>query len=87
MEGQVEIQAYTHHISDFIQAGSDNGLGLLEFRELWPGQDEGKPPRLASFLFGKSSTCSNIGSRFSEICPKLLHFSYPSGLDVQPDPI
>lgn len=54
-EGQVEIPAYTHHISDFIQAGSENGMHLLEFREWWHEEDDGKPPRLASFLFMKAS--------------------------------
>ena len=52
-EGQTEIQAFTHHISDFMQAAFENRLDLLEFREWWHEEDADKPPRLASFIFAK----------------------------------
>ena len=47
----VEVEAYVHHISEFIQAGQANGLRLETFRECWHSNDEGKPPRIASFVF------------------------------------
>ncbi|MHB1293456.1 MAG: class I SAM-dependent methyltransferase [Anaerolineae bacterium] len=50
---QVEIPAYVHHVSDFVQAAEDAGLALESLREWWRPEDEGKPPRLLSCLFGK----------------------------------
>lgn len=49
----VEVNAFVHHISDFINAASDNGLRLAMFNEYWHEEDEGKPPRLVSFIFEK----------------------------------
>ncbi len=48
-----EIPAFVHHISDFLDAASDNGLKLVKLRECWHERDQGKPPRLVSFLFEK----------------------------------
>jgi len=50
---QVEISAFVHHISDFIEAAADNGLALVELRERWHLQDSGRAPRLISLLFSK----------------------------------
>ena len=47
----VEVEAYVHHVSEFIQAGQANDLRLETFRECWHSNDEGKPPRIASFVF------------------------------------
>ena len=52
-EGAIEIQAYVHHLSDFIHAAESHGLALLQLDEWWHLRDEGKPPRLVSFLFEK----------------------------------
>ncbi len=52
-QGAVPIQAFVHHISDFVEAGEGNGLRLATLREWWPAEDEGKPPRLVSLLFEK----------------------------------
>lgn len=49
--GSAEIDAFTHHISEFIDAAQANGLALRHFGEWWHGEDIDKPPRLASFLF------------------------------------
>ena len=49
----VEVDVFIHHISEFIHAAEANGLKLLKFDEVWHADDEGKPPRLASFVFGK----------------------------------
>src|SRR5262249_39772903 len=48
-----EIQAFVHHISDFIDAAESNGFALKRFKEWWHEEDQGKPPRLVSFMFEK----------------------------------
>lgn len=50
----VEVDVFIHHISEFIHAAEKNGLKLLKFDEVWHEDDAGKPPRLVSFVFGKS---------------------------------
>ena len=52
-KNRIEIQAFVHHISDFLDSAEDYGLKLKKFREWWHQDDQGKPPRLASFLFEK----------------------------------
>jgi ubiquinone/menaquinone biosynthesis C-methylase UbiE len=52
-DGAVLIDAYVHHISDFLVAAEASGLTLGDFKEWWHVEDEGKPPRLASFVFVK----------------------------------
>lgn len=47
------IPAFTHHISDFLAAAVENGLTLMALNEWWDAADEGKPPRLITFLFQK----------------------------------
>jgi malonyl-CoA O-methyltransferase len=49
----IEVDAFVHHISEFINAAEENGLKLEKFNEYWHEQDQGKPPRLASFVFVK----------------------------------
>ncbi|HEX5703885.1 MAG TPA: class I SAM-dependent methyltransferase [Pyrinomonadaceae bacterium] len=45
------ITAFTHHVTDFTNAALANGLMVKEMREWWHDEDEGKAPRLISFLF------------------------------------
>ena len=45
------IAAFTHHISEFLGAAAENGFSLARFDERWHGDDAGRPPRLAAFLF------------------------------------
>ena len=52
-EGVTEIPAFVHHISDFVNAASNNGLKLVQLNERWHAYDQGKPPRIISFLFEK----------------------------------
>ncbi len=52
-QGKIEIQAYVHHISDFVEAAEENGLMLKDFREWWHEQDQDKLPRLVSLIFEK----------------------------------
>ncbi len=52
-QGKIEIQAYVHHISDFVEAAEENGLALKDFREWWHEEDQDKLPRLVSLIFEK----------------------------------
>ncbi|MCO5195245.1 MAG: class I SAM-dependent methyltransferase [Anaerolineae bacterium] len=49
-----QIDAFVHHISDFLAAATANGLHLLELGEWWHADDVQKPPRLITFLFEKT---------------------------------
>jgi len=49
----IEIQAFVHHISDFLEAAEKNGFILDGFREWWHEDDQNKLPRLVSFVFLK----------------------------------
>jgi ubiquinone/menaquinone biosynthesis C-methylase UbiE len=51
--GTIEVQAFVHHISDFVNMASRNNLTLVRLNEFWHEQDQGKPPRIVSFLFEK----------------------------------
>lgn len=53
-ETVIEIPAFVHHISDFVNTASQTGFGLAKLREYWHDQDQGKPPRILSLLFEKS---------------------------------
>lgn len=53
-EAIIEVDAFVHHISDFIHAATANGLKLVTLNEYWHEADQGKPPRLVSFIFEKS---------------------------------
>ena len=49
----VEVDAFVHHISEFLKAATDNGLSLIKLNEYWHEEDQNKPPRIVSFLFEK----------------------------------
>ena len=49
----VEVEAFVHHISNFLHAADVNGLKLVRLNEYWHEEDKGKPPRLVSFIFEK----------------------------------
>jgi ubiquinone/menaquinone biosynthesis C-methylase UbiE len=49
----VHIPAFVHHISDFLDAAARAGLSLSDLKEWWHSEDDGKPPRLVTFLFKK----------------------------------
>jgi malonyl-CoA O-methyltransferase len=50
---KTEIQAFVHHISDFVESATANGLALGQIKEWWHQEDQNKPPRLVSFMFKK----------------------------------
>jgi ubiquinone/menaquinone biosynthesis C-methylase UbiE len=52
-EDTIKIEAFVHHLSDFTEAAARNGLSLSSVKEWWHEQDQGKPPRLISFMFEK----------------------------------
>jgi len=52
-EEKIEVDAFIHHISDFLNAASTRGLSLVKLTEYWHAADENKPPRLISLLFEK----------------------------------
>ena len=52
-EDTTQIAAFLHHVTDFTNAARVNGLSLVTMNEWWHDEDEGKPPRLISFLFEK----------------------------------
>lgn len=49
-----EIDAFVHHISDFLSAATVNGFQMLDLGEWWHAADVNKPPRLVTFLFEKA---------------------------------
>jgi malonyl-CoA O-methyltransferase len=51
--GTITIPAFVHHVSDFLGAAAGANLSLQRLHEWWHTQDNGKPPRLISFLFRK----------------------------------
>jgi len=53
-----EIPAFVHHVTDFIESAAASELSLASLREWWHEEDEGKPPRLVSFLFEKRAEAS-----------------------------
>ena len=54
-EQTTQIPAFLHHITDFLKAAESHQLKLDTLKEWWHEEDEGKPPRLISFMFTKYS--------------------------------
>ena len=50
----VEVGAFMHHISDFTNAATAQGLMLIKLNEYWHEADKNKLPRLVSFTFEKT---------------------------------
>lgn len=51
-EGEtIEIPAFVHHISDFVNVAKHAGLTLDSFQEWWHEEDRGEAPRVVSFMF------------------------------------
>jgi ubiquinone/menaquinone biosynthesis C-methylase UbiE len=50
---RTEIEAFVHHISDFLAAAASNDFRLAQMKERWHEEDQKKPPRLVSFMFDK----------------------------------
>jgi len=52
-DGTITIPAFVHHISEFFEAAAGGQLTLITMNEWWHVEDDGKPPRLISFMFRK----------------------------------
>jgi ubiquinone/menaquinone biosynthesis C-methylase UbiE len=52
-QGTVELEVFTHHISEYLEAGLSNGLKLLKLKEWWDDDNKTEIPRLISFVFEK----------------------------------
>jgi len=50
--GTQEVSCFVHHVSDFLNAASSNGLELVHLTEHFD-QDPNAPPRILSMLFKK----------------------------------
>lgn len=48
---KIEVEAFVHHISDFLKAAEKSGLSLVRLEEYWHEEDQNKPPRLLSLFF------------------------------------
>jgi malonyl-CoA O-methyltransferase len=57
-EETIEVPAFVHHISDFFNAATNNGLTLVKLNEYWHEQDQDKPPQLISLIFEKALSMS-----------------------------
>lgn len=54
LQGEItRIPAFVHHVSDFLDAASQHGFGLVRLAEWWHQPDHKLPPLLVSFLFSK----------------------------------
>ena len=55
-EGEtIEVEAFVHHISDFVNGAMNNGLKLIKLDEYWHETDQNKLPRIVSFSFEKQN--------------------------------
>lgn len=52
-ETTIEVDAFVHHVSDFVHAATDAGLTLTKLNEYWHESDQKKLPRILSLLFEK----------------------------------
>ena len=50
-EKKVEVDAFVHHISDFLKAAEESRLTLAHLNEYWHETDKNKPPRILSLYF------------------------------------
>jgi len=50
-EEKVEVDAFVHHISDFLKAAEESHLSLVHLDEYWHETDDSKPPRILSLYF------------------------------------
>ena len=49
----IEVDAFTHNISDFLNAAIANGFALVKLNEYWHEEDQNKPPRIVSLMLEK----------------------------------
>ena len=49
----IEVDAFVHHLSEYVNAATAAGLRLIKLNEYWHAEDRNQPPRIISFLFEK----------------------------------
>lgn len=54
-DARIEVPAFVHHISEFLDAAARAGLTLTSLKEWWHADDQQAPPRLVSFMFAKQT--------------------------------
>lgn len=52
-KGLIEINAFVHHISEYLDCAKKNGFELLEIKEWFDKNSNNEIPRLISFVFKK----------------------------------
>lgn len=52
-EEKIDVDAFVHHISDFLRAAESSGFALEKLEEYWHEADAGKPPRILSLAFAR----------------------------------
>jgi len=52
-QGVVEVECYTHHVSEYIALAKNSGFECLELREWFDNNDPTTVPRIIAFLFQK----------------------------------
>jgi malonyl-CoA O-methyltransferase len=50
-EEKIEVEAFVHHVSDYLKAAEISLLSLVHLDEYWHEADQNKPPRVLSLLF------------------------------------
>ena len=58
-----QIDAFTHHASEFTRVAQEQGFLLVRMEEWWHEEDDGKPPRLITFAFGKTGRSTGAETR------------------------
>jgi len=54
-EGRHEVECFTHHASDFVQAAMAQGLRILDVGEYFDNDDRSGVPRILMLLFEKTA--------------------------------
>ncbi|MEO6590412.1 MAG: class I SAM-dependent methyltransferase [Pyrinomonadaceae bacterium] len=52
--GVFELECFVHHISDFFNAGKENGLHTIKCKEWFDGDEKTQIPRLLTMIFEKT---------------------------------
>lgn len=70
--GQVNrIEAYTHHLSDYLRAAANVDLALDRLDEWWHAEDVGKAPRLLTLVFRKPGDAGGLADSLAEALPRV----------------
>ncbi len=52
-EGLQNVECFTHHVSDFIQAAKKSGFTILDINEYFDGDDKTSTPRILTIILAK----------------------------------